>query len=219
MKISRIIFISFFTVVALFLLSLLKQSDKQRDYKANLTEKKVDLPAFSHVEVSEGCNISIKSAANNALNIIAYKKDHKFENTHFEMNGDTLILKAIPGDCNYFFEVSGNNLKSLNISNARVDLGKLDISKFYIESLHGEIYTRTDQLPDTIVYKGISSHCRLHAQQLKLLDINLHKSECTFFIEKIEALNANLKDTSELLTQKVLQANIQTDESSRYFSR
>lgn len=218
MKISRIIFISFFTAVALFLLSFMKQSDKQRDYNANFTEKNLDLPAFSHVKVSEGCNVSIKSGASNVLHI-AYNKDQKLENPVFEMNEDTLIIKSVPGDFNYFIDVYGNNMKSLTITKARVDLDKLDVSKFYIESLHGEVYTRTDQLPDTIVYEGISSHCRLHAQQLRLLDIKLQKSECHFFIEKIEALNANLKDTSELSTQKVLQATIQADESSRYFAR
>jgi len=93
MKTSKIIFITFFGVIGLFLLSLIIQTDPKNRGNRELQEMKREaftLPSISHLIVHEGCNVRLTSGQADSIKI-GYHKDLVLDHPVFSVSGDTPI--------------------------------------------------------------------------------------------------------------------------------
>ena len=210
---------SFFSLVSLFLLSLTIQTkDTGRDMRSEINQEKFVLPAFSHLVIKDGCNVRLSYSPSDKLEI-GYFKDLVLEKPIYSVAGDTLTIVPFPEQKGFFTNLYCSNLKSISITNARLDITEYKQSKLVIDELGSHIYTYSNSTIDTLDLRCINSNFRIDGGNIKYAQLSLKKSGAELYLGKIEEMKAELSDTSNLSTNKVLLSNIKTDESSRYFSR
>ncbi len=219
MKISRIIFISFFSVFTLFMLSLTIQTeDREKNMFDEMKQEKIALPAFSHLIIKDGCNVGLNYSPVDSLKI-GYSRDLKLERPIYSIKGDTLIIESFPDKKGFYTNLSCSSLKLISLTHARLDISNFKCSKLKIDEVSSSIYINSSSTLDTLIMHCIDSHYRIDAKGLKSVQILLKKSRAEFYGGTIEEMKAELRDTSNLSTNKVLLSNIKADESSRYYSR
>lgn len=216
MKTSRIIFISFFSVISLFLLSLTIQTKNLSEnvYK-ELKHESYALPAFSHLIIEEGCNVRVNEGPADSLQV-DYPRELKLEHPVYSASGDTLIIKATPHGKAFFTSLSCNNLKSLRITSAELNASKLKCSSLKIDELNSRIYIESSSSVDTLILHSVDSRYRGDLKRMKSVQILLEKSSAEFWGGTIEEMSAEIRDTSTLNISKVLLSNVKSDESSNY---
>lgn len=216
MKTSSIIFISFFSVISLFMLSLTIQTkNPSEDVYRELNHESYPVPAFSHLIVKEGCNVRLDEGPSDSLQV-NYPREMKVEHPVYSVSGDTLIIEAPPRGKAFFTSLSCNNLKSLRIANAELNASKLKCSNLKIDELNSRIYIESSSSVDTLILHSVNSHYRGDLKRMKSVQILLEKSSAEFWGGTIEEMSAEIRDTSTLNTGKVLLSNVKSDESSSY---
>jgi hypothetical protein len=218
MKTSKIIFISFFGIIGLFLLSLLIQvPEGKRD--AKLESESKALPQFSHLVVSKGANLQVSYGASDSIRL-SHDKGIIITQPVFWTKGDTLVVDPIPNQGNFFLELTCSVLKSISLNESRVDLRQITLSNLQIEGTNAEINFSYNVTIDSM-WMNLSSGSQFwcNSSKLKAVQLTANKSNADFSIDQIADLKADLRDSSELSTWKVLRSNVQTDETSRYYSR
>lgn len=216
MKISNIIFISFFSVISLFMLSLTIQTRDTRDrVYSGLKHESYALPAFSHLIVKEGCNVRLDNGPADSLQV-DYLRGLKLEQPVYSVSGDTLIIEASPAGQAVFTSLSCSNLKSLRITCAELNASGLNCSRLKIDQLSSRITIDSSSSLDTLTLHSIDSHCRADLNRMKSVQVSLKKSTAEFWGGTIEELSAEIRDTSSLNIIRVLLSNVRSDESSSY---
>jgi hypothetical protein len=222
MKTSKIIFISFFGIVVLFLLSLLIQTDPEKRANKELSEMKkeeVALPTIFHLIVNEGCNVRIARGVSDSIKI-GYRKDLVLEHSIYTVSGDTLIINKFPNDKGFYTDILCSKLTAVQIKNSYVNIDQNYFPELNIEGANSTIDINNNvsiQLANIDLKAG--SRLWYNNSKLEKLQLNLEKSRADFDIDQIAELKAELRDSSELTVQKVLRSDVQTDETSRYYSR
>ena len=217
MKISRIIFISFFSVVSLFMLSLTIQTkNHSEDVFDEMKHESYALPAFSHLIIKEGCNVRLDEEGSGDSLRIDYSRDLKLEHPVYSVNRDTLIIEASPGRGGFFASLSCNNLKSVSITRAELNVSKLKCSRLKIDEVSSRIYMNSSLSLDTLIMHSIDSYYRIDLKRMKSVQVLLEKSSAEFWGGTIEEISAEIRDTSSLSINKVLLSNVKSDESSNY---
>ncbi len=218
MKTSNTIFISFFGVIGLFLLSFLIQvpHDKRDMNFENVTEA---LPQFSHLVVTKGANLQVSYGTADSIRL-SHDKGVIVTKPVYWTQGDTLIVDPVPNQENFFLNLTCSGLKSITLAESRVELSQITLGSLQIECNNAEINFSYDVKIDSLWLK-LSSDSRFWCNSSTLKTVNLiaDQSNADFSIDQIAELKAELRDSSELSTWKVLRSNVQTDESSRYYSR
>jgi hypothetical protein len=218
MKTSKIIFISFFGVIGLFLLSLLIQVPKGK-HDVNFETETVALTQFSHVVVTKGANLQVTFGASDSIKL-SHKKGIIITKPVYWTKGDTLIVDPIPNQENLFLELTCRTLKSISLTESRIDLRQIGLGNLKIEGTNAEISFYDNVVIDSLCLNLSSgSHFWCNSSTLKTVNLIADKSNVDFSIDQIAELKAELRDSSELSTWKVLRSDIKTDESSRYYSR
>ena len=216
MKISRVIFISFFSVISLFMLSLTIQTKNPSDHAyRELNHESYALPAFSHLVIKEGCNVRLDEGPSDSLQV-DYPRELKLEHPVYSVNGDTLIIEASPRGEAFFTSLSCNNLKSLRITSAELNVSGLNCSRLKIDQISSRIYIDSSSSLDTLTLHSIDSHYRTDLKRMKSAQVLLEKSSAEFWSGTIEEMSAEIRDTSTLNLSKVLLSNVKSDESSSY---
>ncbi|HBL74878.1 MAG: hypothetical protein A2W90_07105 [Bacteroidetes bacterium GWF2_42_66] len=219
MKISRIIFISFFSVFTLFMLSLTIQTeDRGKKMFDEMKQEKIALPAFSHLVIKDRCNVQLQYSPADTLKI-GYFRGLILEKPIYTVVGDTLIIEPFPEQNGFYTNLSCSNLKSISIAHARLDISDYKCFKLKIDEMASTIYMNSSSSLDTLIMHCIDSNYRIDTKGLKSVQVLLKKSRGEFYGGMIEEMKAELLDTSQLSTNKVLLTSIKADESSRYFSR
>lgn len=222
MKTSKIIFISFFGVVGLFLLSLLIQTDPEKRGNKELREMKkeeVALPAISHLIVNEGCNVRITRGVSDSLKI-GYKKDLVLEHSIYTVVGDTLIINKFPNDKGFYTDILCSKLTAIQITNSYINIDQNNFPELNIEGANSTIDINNDvSIQLAIIHLRAGSKLWCNNSILEKIQLNLEKSSADFNIDDISEMKAELRDSSELTVQKVLHSDVKTDETSHYYSR
>jgi len=218
MKTSKIIFISFFGVIGLFLLSLLIQVPKGK-HDVNFETETVALPQFSHLVVTKGANLQVTFGASDSIKL-SHNKGIIITKPVYWTKGDTLIVDPIPNQENFFLELTCRTLKSISLTESRIDLRQIGLGNLQIEGTNAEISFNDNVIIDSLCLNLSSgSQFWCNSSTLKTVNLIADKSNADFSIDQITELKAELRDSSELSTWKVLRSDIKTDESSRYYSR
>jgi len=217
MKTSKIIFISFFGIIGLFLLSLLIQVPQEKRGMKIETETEA-LPKFSHLEITKGANIIVSYGSSDSIKL-AHNKGVIVTKPVYWTKGDTLIVDPIPNQENFFLELTCSGLKSISLTESHMDIKQISLDNLRIEGTKAEIGFY-DVTIDSLSM-SLSSESRFWCSNSKVKKVNLiaDKSNADFSIDPIAELKAELHESSELSAGKVLQSNVTSDETSRYYSR
>lgn len=164
MKTSTIILISFFSVIGIFLLSMLIQVDS----KQVTPEIKIEthtLPTFSHLKIGRGCYLLYTQANGDSIRY-GYPPETKFEKPVFEVRGDTLFVKN-SGQKN----LSAINLYASSLNSIRVDSSHFEVTAANTTALHISAKTSTvkfqrNAVIDTVYLK--LNDCTLLGSQAKI---------------------------------------------------
>ncbi|HNZ71730.1 MAG TPA: hypothetical protein PKJ43_03865 [Prolixibacteraceae bacterium] len=217
MKTSKIIFITFFGVIGLFLLSLLIQVPQEKRGMKIETETEA-LPKFSHLEITKGANLIVSYGSSDSIKL-AHNKGVIVTKPVYWTKGDTLIVDPIPNQENFFLELTCSGLKSISLTESHMDIKQISLDNLRIEGTKAEIGFY-DVTIDSLSM-SLSSESRFWCSNSKVKKVNLiaDKSNADFSIDPIAELKAELHESSELSAGKVLQSNVTSDETSRYYSR
>lgn len=218
MKTSKIIFISFFGVLGLFLLSFLIQVP--RDKRGFQFESETEaLPPFSHLVVTKGANLQVSYGTSDSIKL-SHNKGVIVTKPVYWTKGDTLIVDPIPNQENFFLNLTCSGLKSITLAESRVELSQITLGNLQLEGKNAEINFSYNVTIDSL-WLSLSSGSNFWCNSSKLNAVNLQadKSNVDFSIDQITELKAELRDSSELSTWKVLRSDVLSDETSRYYSR
>ncbi len=219
MKTSKIIFISFFGVVGLFLLSLLIQVDPKKFENENIQNETISLPSFNHLIVEKEYNLTLIQDLADSIKL-THEKGVVIAQPIYTMRGDTLIIKHERNEDYRFFEIHFKNLKSIKATNCHFELNRISAANLKLEGTSAEINFGDAVTLDSIEMKLLAgANFWSNNSKMNVLMLNVSKSRAEFNIDVIKELKAELRDSSELSTWKVLRSDVQTDETSRYYSR
>jgi hypothetical protein len=222
MKTSKIIFITFFGIIGLFLLSLLIQTNPEKRGNKELREmnrEAVSLPKFSHLIVHGDFPFTLLKGNADSIKF-GYARDLQLIQPIYFLKGDTLIVDPIPNNKGYYIEVLCSRLKSITLEGARLDIQEINFSALRIDGRKSEIsLNNMVSIDSAIIQLRDSSRLWCNDSKIKLLQIIMQNSNAEFNIEVIEDMKAELRDSSELSVGKVLHSDVKTDETSRYYSR
>jgi len=140
MKKSRILFISYFSAIGLFLIGFtimgFVYSDKSSDdFKRNhYVEISEDLASFKHIYVDKNCDVNIKSSEQ-AYFSYAHKKGEKTIKPVFRVRNDTLYVEHTDKRITIYFarlqSISGNHceirLKSTDLDQLSIHLKRANL--------------------------------------------------------------------------------------------
>ncbi len=218
MKTSKIIFISFFGVIGLFLLSFLIQVplDKRGFQFESETEA---LPQFSHLVVTKGAYLIVSYGSSDSIRL-SHKKGTIVTKPVYWTKGDTLIVDPIPNQEIFSLNLTCSGLKSISLTESQIELSQITLGNLQLEGKNAEINFSNDVKIDSL-WLNLSSGSNFWCNSSKLNAVNLQadKSNVDFSIDQITELKAELRDSSELSTWKVLRSDVLSDETSRYYSR
>lgn len=218
MKTSKIILIGFFSVVGLFLLSLLIQVDP-KDSNPRYKEKAMALPPFKHLVLHNSEPVTIIQAQTDSA-FVSYFFESQAVFPEFELKGDTLILAWAKDENNWHRTISCSQLKSVTVKGSRLDINEFAMDTLKVEADGGEFYLN---LGSHIGYLNLDlkqkSFAHFECKTVNQLETRVVYSNLELQIEQIENLRAELQDSSSLTTWKVLHTDVRSDETSRYYSR
>lgn len=222
MKTSKIIFISFFSIIGLFLLSLLIQTNPKNRGNKELREMKKDsiaLPPFSHLIINEGSTVRLSSGIADSIKI-GYKKDLQMVHPIYTSNGDTLTINSYPEDKGYYTELICKNLNSIILYHAR-----LDIDNFMGDSLKVEGISSAIDINNLATFQSLNIHLQAKSwlwcnfKSIEFIRLRLEGSHSELNIDRLHELKAELADSSELSISKALHSDVITDETSSFYIR
>ena len=220
MKTSKIIFITFWSMVALFLLSFLIPASTVGRRGADRAVKAYLVPKFSHIVMAKGANLTMENSFVDTL-WIRYDSRMGEVQPNFSVKGDTLFVMGqspTEGYCNII--VSGNQVESVSVNNANLDVATVTRPYLFLQGDGGRIDFYDSANIDSLTL-DLRNGSRMTVQQsnLRFLQISLEKSHAYVYNNKIDELNASLRDTSVCEVGKVLRSHMEADESSRFSSR
>jgi hypothetical protein len=219
MKTSKIIFISFFGVIGLFLLSLLIQIDPDKKRKDLIENEAFAIPPFNHLVVEKGSNLTLIQDLADSIKL-TYEKGIIISKPVYSMKGDTLVISPVASKDYCFIELRFRNLNSIQATNCSFVMNKISAESLLIEATSVQINFYDAVALDSLKIKlSTGSNLWCYSSTLKTVNLIADKSNVDFSIDQLAELKAELLDSSELSTWKVLRSDIKTDESSRYYSR
>ena len=214
MKTSNIILISLFSVIGLFLLSLMIQV-KPRIIETE--RKSVSLPQCRHLVVNSNCNVSLSVGSNDSLRW-KYQKNTNPAPPNFSSKGDTLFInwQVVKQDPFYFIEVYCKELESVDVNKSTLNLNQLKTTRFQINGNQCEVnllgYLSVDSISINLK-SGSNLWCS--NTTIKSANITLENSEARVNMP-LNELTANISQNSKLTANQVMQANVTKDPSSIY---
>jgi hypothetical protein len=221
MKTSKIIFISFFSIIGLFLLSFLIQvkPNKQQRPISELESKTVSLSSFSHLVITDGVNLDIEGGESDAL--IVYPTGKKLSAPNYRVSGDTLIVDSLQEKSFVFLKLIAHEIKTIKQTNGSLVIRQFNATKLSVTGSNCNFSLNNEVVIDSLdlnLSSGSYMDCQ-RSTSVKVVKAGFDNSKAYFYNDKLDQLDAILNNNSELTANRVLQSNVKTDETSRYFSR
>jgi hypothetical protein len=218
MKTSNIILIGFMSLVVLLLLSLLIQFEKEE--KPRFERIDIDIPPHKHlVVVNSRGNINFDKVYKNSA-ILLYHKEDQIVVPEFELKGDTLIFMSPNKGSIGNISMSGSDLKTITVRNSHLRIDNIATDSLKLVAINGSFHVNTkDSLDFIFMELKQKSKATFNGSLVKDFEINLFDSNAELWIEQIDELRANLYNSSQLSTKKVVSTKVSSDSSSRYYSK
>jgi hypothetical protein len=218
MKTSKIILIVFLGLVGLFLLSLLIQVNPKKQ-KPQFEKKAIDLPPFNHLVLRDSYNVKLHQAETDSAWVLV-KVDSLALLPEFVMKSDTLVLSWENNENNWNKTISCSNLKTISIENSKVDINNLPVDSLRINAVKGKIYYKVSSNMSYLQMNlAQNSSIKMNGQGVKTIEADVSRSKARIWLNLTDTLRASLRNQSELSAKQVLQTNVESDASSRYYSK
>lgn len=216
MKTSKIILIGFFSLIGLFLLSLLIQI---KDEKPQQNRVSIILPKYKHLVVRNSAFVDVVQANNDSAFVYFDKKAEPLL-PNYTLNGDTLVLTWENKDFNWSRTITCSNLKSVTVENSHLKINELAIDSFQIFAFGSEIrINNKSEIAHIRIQAEQKSFVKINGSIVKSVDAKVKYSWAELHIEQLGELRAELQDSSTISTNKVLHTDVISDPMSRYYSR
>jgi hypothetical protein len=219
MRTSKKIFIVFFSLLGLFLLSLLIQIDPNKQ-EIKLEEKDITLPPFKHLVLLNSQDVEIqKGYSNSAWGFV--NVDTLDFLPKYELKNDTLVLNWSQSDNNQRKTITCTNLKTISVENSRIRITNFMSDSLYLDAQKGIIsFYASSNIDYLQIELAQNSYLSFEGTNVKTLEINLSQSDALFSLSQNDTLKATMQNQSNLNTfGKILQTEVDSDASSKYFSR
>jgi hypothetical protein len=218
MKTSKIILIGFFSLVGLFLLSLLIQVDSDKQERG-FHQEAISLPPFKHLVLLNSASIDVYQGENDSA-FVHFDSKTEAVFPDYELKGDTLVLVWANKDFNWSRTISCSNLKSVRVENSRLNINKLAIDSFKVAAFGSEIHINNKvEIEHICLQANQKSNVKINEAIVKSIDAKVKCSRAELHIKQLDELRAELQDSSILSTWKVLHTDVISEPMSRYYSR
>ncbi|MDA3881111.1 MAG: hypothetical protein PF436_12045 [Prolixibacteraceae bacterium] len=218
MRTSKTILIVFLSLVGLFLLSLLIQVDPKKQ-KPQLEKKAIALPPFKHLVLLNSNNVKLKQAETDSAWVLV-KVDSLAILPEFVMKSDTLVLTWPHNENNWNRTIACSDLKTISVENSQVNINNMHVDSLSFFAVKGNIFLEAPRNMDYLqINLEQNSFIRVDGQGIKTIEAEASESKAEIWLSQTEALKAHLRNHSNLSTNQVLKTEVETDASSRYYSR
>lgn len=217
MKTSKIILISFFSLVGLFMLSLLIQVD-MRHPEPYFNEAAIALPAFNHLVLINSGKVNVFQAGGDSAKM-NYDLHTEAEMPGFELKTDTLVLRWPSKQNTWDRSIHCSALKTVRVENSQLNIKEFNGDSLRVYAHSGDVYVN-NIANNAYVSLDLTakSFVKINGVQVGRVDANFSFSKAKLHIEQLGELNAVLADSSHLYSRKVLHSNVRADNSSRFFA-
>lgn len=222
MKTSRIIFITFFSIIGLFLFSLMIMGFmfKNKEYNnfrpENLISESIPLEGFSHIVSEPNCRIELKSGDANQLNY-ASLADKEIVKPIFNLKDDTLFITTTRTNMNNDVQITVQQIKTITGCNNNLTLR--DFSQDSIKViLNG---TEISLQQNTSIGKlelSLKSQSRCNGWNCQITNLNLTSDNSKFeasIQNRLESVKVDIANHSEVRLPKSLNYNLNLDKTSK----
>ncbi len=217
MKTSKILFISFFGLIGIFLIALPIQVKKSISETAVLQssfkKEHIALPTFNHLIVSNNSCLEIGDSERNTL-IYSFPEDSLIDEINYQLVGDTLILPYQDTRNKQSVKIKCGSLKSITCK-VRLTINKSQ-DTLNIISETGPINIKGDSF-EQINIRGTGGSIRtMNRVEINELNAKLDNTRIIFDHALVQNLNAELEYNAKISINKALNIVIKKDGSSRY---
>ncbi len=219
MKISKIIFTSYFSVFGLLLLSILVLGfiNKDKSVYGNTIDsisETIDLNNFKHIKLQENCKVILQN--NNLKNLTYTVEENNLSlKPTYTINNDTLIITPAEGDSkNQYITIETNDLLSITGDSCYVTL-----NNFNTHTLSLNLYNSSIKLSKKTSIENININ--IENSELKGWDYStenmiLYMNNSTFKgnpKETLKSIQGNITNHSLFIVQPAFHYDLNIDES------
>ncbi|TAJ11682.1 hypothetical protein DMA11_15945 [Marinilabiliaceae bacterium JC017] len=222
MKISRIIFISYFSVIGLCLLSLMVMGFVYNDKEffgergeafETITE---ELEPFSHISVDDDCIVAVQTGETNSL-LYHYNKKDKAQPV-YEVRNDTLFVISTRNVLYGQVDLMVGKIKSISGRNCRISLYDIHQDDLFLAGENARINLghKVDFGSLNVLLKDSSelNYWHFNAKELRLNIQNNSRFRC-HSDQKVELLEGKISNNSKATLPDAKRIQLDVDESSK----
>ena len=216
MKISRIIFISYFSLIGLFLIGFtimgFAYNDKSSDEfkRDHYEEVSGDLQSYHHIYVDKDCKVNINSSDRSYFSY-AVKKEENQGKPFFEIRNDTLFVQHTKR----FITIYSDQLNSVCGQECNVTFGKVNLSSLFVRIRKGRVRFLKDVTISELSLSLIESRLGAGDLKTKLLNLEVDNSEVNVHCNrKFEEVKGTIRNNSTIRINAAKSIQLDLDESS-----
>ncbi len=218
MKTSKIIFIAFFGLFGLFLLSLLIQVPHHGGVPVQTEVHETSLEGVQFVVINNRNGVRLELGDSEKLTFF-YLEGKKPEVLPFRISNDTLTIDSL--DHNQIGELFLNltSFQKMELANSEIFVNNYTKSVVNIDGIQSRVQFNNCAIDSLFVNLRANSELRFDNQAFAFLSVSLDQSHGEIYSDRIGELQAVLRNHAELSVNKVNKSQVDSDESSRFYSR
>ncbi len=222
MKTSKIIFISFFSFIGLFLLSVMilgiafnGTASKKEQKKKQIISKSIKLDnTFRHINLAGEGNIWINKGDEQSLNYVENSLDSIPFVPEYDVRNDTLYVKST---YNRNVTIVVRNLNTVSGYSSHLHLSYIDLPSLKLSFENGNVRIEHNaKISNLYVSLSNNSNFRCNDFDIDTLKMNLNNSKFYFYgKKKLVSLEGTISNNSDVRLPKALHINLDVDSSSK----
>lgn len=222
MKTSKIIFTSYFSLVALILISLLVMSFMHNDEETSRQHSKsrksstIQTDNFNTISVGKNCNISLRQVEQN--NRITYTND-TLKNSIvpvFHVTNDTLYITSTKTNFSNWIDINTTEIKALECNSATITIHKFKQDSISILASNAKVrfsnntnFKTVDlKMSNASTFDGWSYNGSVLKMNIKRSQVNLSSKK------KLDLVKGTIASNSKVQLPKVKSIKLEIDDSS-----
>jgi len=222
MKISRIIFTSFFSLIGIFLLSLMFLGFIYKDKKnfsqngSKYKTEKIELEAFSHISAKSGCKLNIYSAEKPSF---SYHVEKEKENKKpvYEIKNDTLFIISTGTTKHGVLKLMTHNLKTIKANKSKLYLASIKLDTLSVSLVKTDLSFGNDET--SILYFNLQlkdqSDVKVWAFNGSEVKMDIENSHCYMkHNSHLKKISGKIGKNSKVTLPKTSHIDLDIDQSS-----
>ena len=224
MKINKIIFLSHWAIIVLFLLSLTivgftfknKEDYSRRIGESSLEKKSIALNTFQHIYIESGCRVNISGSSESKL-LYSNIKTKKEVKPLYEVRNDTLFISSSKTNLGEWIDIHTNNLQSITSIGSQINIYNLNDDELTINGDHARFNISNNSSISfaNIILKNNSDlqGWNYKGNALKL-DIKASKVQFSSENHKLDRIDGSVSSNSTVRLPKTRIIDVESDNSS-----